>query len=322
MLVKSNHPKPIGGTARRKGYWTKLGRDVINQRYLYLLLSVGFVWYIVYRYLPMAGLIIAFKDFSFGKGIFGSDWVGLKYFRLIFFNHADFWNILRNTVLINLYKLLFSFPVPVLIAIMLNEVRSLRYKKFVQSAIYLPYFVSWVIFGGIITQFLSPSTGIVNMLLGVFGVKPIFFLAEPQWFRSIVVSTDIWKTMGWGSIIYLAAITGIDPTLYEAATIDGCNRLKKTWYITLPSISQTVVIMLLLNIGRLLEVGFEQIYVLYNPVVYGVGDVISTYVYRIGVGKSRFSLTTAIGLFQSAVGLVLITTANFTSRRLFDKSIW
>ncbi len=305
-----------------KTYWRQLGLDIRNQRYLYLLLLPGILWYIIYRYLPMAGLVIAFKDFSFGKGIFGSEWVGLRYFRLLFTSHPDFWNILSNTVLINLYKLVFSFPVPILLAIMLSEVVSNRFKKFVQSAIYLPYFVSWVIFGGIITQFLSPSTGIVNKLLAVFGMEPVFFLTETSWFRSIIVATDIWKTMGWGSIIYLAAIAGIDPTLYEAATIDGCNRFQKTIFITLPSISQTTVILLLLNIGRLLEVGFEQIYVLYNPVVYSVGDVISTYVYRVGIGKSRFSITTAIGLFQSVVGLVLISVANFTSRKLFDKSIW
>lgn len=297
-------------------------KDFKNHRYIYLLLLPGVIWFIIYRYLPMAGLIIAFKEFNFSRGILGGDWVGLKYFRFIFIESHAFYDILRNTLLINSYKLIFGFPVPIIIALMLNEVRSAKLKGFMQNSIYLPHFVSWVIFGGVILQFLSPSNGIVNEIIKLSGGEPVFFMTSTRYFRGIVVITDIWKTAGWNTIIYLAAITGIDNTLYEAAYIDGAKKLKQVWYVTLPSISETIAVLLLLNIGTLLSVGFEQIFVLYNPTVYSVGDVISTYVYRIGIGEARFSLTTAIGLFQSVVGLILISTSNFALKKLFDKNLW
>ncbi len=309
-------------TGIKTGGRPALIRDIRKQYILYLMFLPGFVYYIIYKYLPMAGLLIAYKDYSLALGIWDSQWVGLKYFRFIFFESVDFWNILRNTVVISVSKLVFGFPVPILLAICLFEVKNKMFKRGVQSILYLPHFVSWVIFGGIINQFLSPTSGTVNQLITLLGGEPIYFMTETAWFRKVIVATDIWKTMGWNSILYLAAITGIDPTLYEAATLDGCTKAQKTRYITLPCISETMVIMLLLNIGRLLDVGFEQIYVLYNSTVYSVGDVISTYVYRVGIGNTRFSMSTAIGMFQSVVGLVLISSSNFLSRRLFDKSIW
>jgi putative aldouronate transport system permease protein len=296
--------------------------ELKKNKYLYLFLLPCVVYFVVYRYLPMVGLVIAFKEFNFAKGIWGGEWVGLKYFKFIFTEHKEFYSILRNTLLINLYKIAFGFPVPIIIALMINEVKNIKLKKIIQSSAYLPYFVSWVVFGGIIIQFLSPSTGIVNEIIRLFGGQPIFFMTEEKYFRSIVVISDIWKTAGWNTIIYLAAITSLDPNLYEAAYIDGANKFRQIWHITLPGISETIVVLLLLNIGTLLAVGFEQIYVLYNPTVYSVGDVISTYVYRVGIGKGRFSLTTAIGLFQSVVGLVLISVSNFTVKKLFDKSLW
>ena len=303
-------------------YWTKLRKDLKEQRILFYMLAPGIIYFLVYKYLPMAGLVIAFKDYSLSRGIADSKWFGLYYFDFIFTKNPDFWNILWNMLIISASKLVFGFPIPILLAIMLFELRNQLMRKLVQSALYLPHFVSWVIFGGIISQFLSPTTGIVNQILKLFGREPVYFLTEESWFRKIIVVTDIWKTMGWNSILFLAAISGIDPTLYEAGIIDGCTWWKKTIYITLPSISETMVIMLLLNIGRLLEVGFEQIYVLSNPTVYSVGDVISTYVYRVGIGRSRFSMTTAIGMFQSVIGLALLSVSNFTCRRLFEKSIW
>lgn len=302
-----------------KGGWI---RELKRQRYLYLLLLPGFIWFLVYRYFPMMGLVIAFKEFNFSKGIIGSEWAGLKYFKFIFLEHRDFYRLLTNTLLINFYKLLFGFPIPIIVALMLNEVRKNKLRGFMQTSLYLPHFVSWVIFGGIVTQFLSPSTGIVNSVLQVFGIEPIFFLTNPDYFRGVVVVTEIWKNAGWNTIIFLAAIIGVDQSLYEAAHMDGAKKLKQIWYITLPCISETIVVLLLLNIGILLTVGFEQIYVLYNPTVYNVGDVISTYVYRVGIGNGRFSLTTAIGLFQSVVGLVLIFSSNFVLRRVFGKSLW
>lgn len=303
-------------------YKRKLIRDMGRDKYLYMLLIPGLIWFIIFKYLPMFGLVIAFKDFSFSKGVFGSDWVGLKNFKYIFFSHPDFFNILRNTILISLYKLIFGFPMPIILALMLNEVRNLKFKRMLQTSVYFPHFVSWVIFGGIIIQFLSPSYGIVNELLKLTGREPIFFMSEEKYFRSIVVLSDIWKDAGWGTIIYLAAITGIDQELYEAATIDGANKWQKTIRITLPCISETIVVLLLLNTGKILNVGFDQIFVLYNPTTYSVGDVISTYIYRIGIGNGRFSLTTAIGLFQSVVGLILIVLTNNFSKKISGKSIW
>ncbi|ORC32833.1 protein lplB [Marispirochaeta aestuarii] len=294
----------------------------VKYRYLYLMLFPGLLWFFIYRYLPMAGLLIAFKEFSFSKGILGSDWAGLKYFEFIFFRHPDFYRILTNTLLINFYRIVISMPVPIILALMLNEVTSSAFRRSVQTLIYLPHFVSWVIFGGIIVQFLSPSSGLINGILKSMGLEPVFFLIREDLFRSIIVVSDIWKSAGWGTIIYLAALSGVDPQLFDAATIDGANRWQKIIHITIPSISATIVIIFLLKIGQLLQIGFEQIYVLYNPAVYSTGDVISTYVYRVGIGQGRFSLTTAIGLFQSIIGLILISSANWFSRRYLDRSLW
>jgi putative aldouronate transport system permease protein len=321
-MLRSNMLSPSGKGRRNSDYWRRLGRDIIRNRWLYLLLLPGIAWFLVYRYLPMLGLYIAFSDFSIVKGIWGSDFVGLQYFKYIFFEHRNFWQLVRNTLLINIYKLLFYFPMPILLALLLNEIVFLRYKRLLQTVIYLPHFVSWVVFGSIIITFLNPSEGIVNQIIQLFGGQPIFFMSNPKYFRSIVVISDIWKEAGWGTIIYLAAITGIDPTLYEAARIDSANKFQIMRYITLPCISETIVIMLLLDIGRMMNVGFEQIFVLANSTVYSTGDVISTYVYRIGIGNGRFSLTTAIGLFQSVIGTFLLLSCNALSRRFFDKGLW
>jgi putative aldouronate transport system permease protein len=300
-------------------------KRISQDRFLLYLLLPGLIWFLIYRYLPMAGLLIAFKDFSFSKGIFESNWVGLDNFRFLFFEQSDFYNIVRNTLLINLYRLVFSFPAPIILALAINELRSRKlnaFKNTVQTAVYIPHFVSWVIFGGIIVQFLSPSNGIVNQFLQLFGVKPIYFLTDPKWFQTVVVATDIWKTTGWGAIIYLAALTGVDPALYDAAEIDGAGSFNQIVHVTLPSIADTIVFIMLLNVGRILMIGFEQIYVLYNPMVYEVGDVISTYVYRVGIGNAQFSLTTAIGLFQSLIGLLMIAASNWVSRKWLGRSLW
>ena len=309
------------GASKHNAGHKRIMRKIWDQKVLYAMMLPGIIWYIVYRYAPMAGLILGFKDFNFKAGIFGSKYVGLLYFRFIFFESADFWQILRNTLLINIYKLIFSFPAPIVLAVMINGIRNKRLQKVIQTSVYLPHFVSWVVFGSIVMQFLSLS-GSINSLLKHIGIESIYFMTTPKYFRGILVASDIWKTMGWNSIVFLAAITGIDPSMYEASTIDGCGKIKQVFYITIPSISETIIIMLLLTIGRLMDANFDQVYVMYNSVVMDVGDVISTYVYRIGIGKSRFSLTTAVGLFQSVVGLVLIGMANATTRKLFDKSIW
>jgi putative aldouronate transport system permease protein len=305
----------------RKGI-KSLGKKFLKSRYLLVMMLPGLVLLIIYRYLPMAGLTIAFRDFSFARGVFKSTWVGLNNFVFIFTKHPDFFRLVFNTLAISILKLIFYFPFPIFLAILLNELPSLTLKRSIQTIIYLPHFVSWVVFGSIIVQFLMPDTGIVNQVIKFFGGKPIFFMTETGFFRPIVIISEIWKSAGWGSIIYLAALSSINPEFYEAATLDGANRWQKILHINIPCIADTIVVLLLLEIGRLMDVGFEQIYVLVNSAVYSVGDVLSTYIYRIGIGSAKFSVTTAIGLFQSLVGLVLILSANFICKKLFDKNIW
>ena len=296
----------------------KMKRD----KYLYLMILPGVLFMVLFRYLPMGGLVIAFKDFSLRKGIWGSDWAGLENFRFIFTRNPDFYQIVKNTLVINLLKLLFAFPMPIILALLINELKGKRLKKWIQTSVYLPYFVSWVVFGGIVIQFLSPGTGVVNRLIELFGGQSIPFLQEEQYFKGIVVLTDIWKGAGWGTIMYLSALTGIDQEIYEAAKIDGAGRLQMIWNISIPGISDTIVVLLLLQIGAMMDVGFEQIYVLCKPILYSVGDVISTYVYRVGIGNAQFSMTAAVGLFQSAVGLILIILCNKICRKFFEKSLW
>jgi len=302
--------------------WKRRLRLILNNRALYLMIFLGFAFMIVFRYLPMGGLIIAFKKYSFRKGIFGSDWVGLKQFEFIFTQNPDFYNVVRNTLVINLLKLLFYFPAPIILALMINELRSVRLKRVIQTSVYLPHFVSWVVFGTIVIQFLSPTSGVVNQIIKAFGGEPIFFMQDSKYFWGIVVVSEIWKSAGWGTIMYLSALTSIDQEQYQAAKIDGANGLQMTLHISIPGISDTIVVLLLLQIGQLMDVGFEQIYVLARPIVYDVGDVLSTYIYRVGVGQAQFSMTAAIGLFQSFVGLTLVVLANAACKKLFDKNLW
>ena len=290
-------------------------------KYLYLMLLPGLIYYIIYKYLPMFGLSLAFKEFNLSKGILGSPWVGLKYFQYIFSN-SDFYTIVKNTVLINLYNLVFGFPIPIIIALLLNELTSTKLKRTIQTIIYFPHFLSWVILGGVLIQLLSPNEGLANQIIKLFGGDPVYFLARPEYFRSIVVISSILKESGWGAIIYLAALSGIDVEQYEAALVDGANRWHKLIYITLPGIMNTIIIMLIMKVGYLLDVGFEQIYVLYNPAVYDVGDVLSTYIYRVGIQNLQFSLTTAIGLFQSVIGFGLVVLVNKIARKYSDVSMW
>lgn len=296
-------------------------RNLNKYKYLYLLMLPGIIWYFIYKYLPMYGVIIAFKDFNFRQGIWHSPWVGLKHFEFIF-TFPDFYRIVRNTIIINIYELLFAFPAAILLALLLNELKSAVFKRSIQTVVYFPHFLSWVIFGGIIIQLLSPGDGLVNQIRQLFGLEPIHFMVESDYFRGIVISSLILKESGWAAIIYLAALSGIDPEQYEAAIIDGASRLQKLFYITLPGIRNTIIIMLILKIGQMLDYGFEQIYVLYNPAVYDVGDILPTYIYRIGLLDAKFSMTAAIGLFQSAIGFFLIWGANRVARRFGDVTIW
>jgi len=292
----------------------------IKNKWLYFLLIPGFLYLFIFKYIPMFGIVIAFQDLSLVKGILGSDWVGFKHFEYLF-KSESFYTVLKNSLLISIYQIIFGFPAPILLSLMLNEIRHMLFKRISQTVLYLPHFISWVILSGIIINLLSPSTGGINRIIENLGGEPIHFLIKPEYFRTILVSAEIWKDLGWGTIIYLAALTSIDPTLYESATIDGANRLQRIWYISLPGIGTTIVILLVLRVGNIMDNGFEQIFMLYNPMTYAVADVFETYTYRVGLLEGRLSFSAAVGLFKSVVGFILIIGANRVAR-WFDKSLW
>lgn len=279
------------------------------------------VYFIIFRYIPMYGITLAFKDYRFNLGILGSPWVGLENFQDLF-AFRTFTRAFRNTLIISVLKLAVGFPMPIILALILNEVRHLRFKKIMQTISYLPHFLSWVVLAGVFIQLFSPSTGAVNYVLGLLGIDPIYFLGDNKWFRTILVSTSVWKDIGWGSIIYLAAITGIDLSMYEAAICDGATRFQRMWYITLPSILPQITILLILSIGSLLDAGFDQIFNLYNAAVYETSDIIDTYVYRIGMWDMKYSLATAVGLFKNGIGFLLVVTANFITKKINDTGVW
>ncbi|WP_224725878.1 ABC transporter permease [Paenibacillus vietnamensis] len=286
---------------------------------LYIMILPGIIYYLVFKYVPLAGSAIAFQDFQIMKGMMSSPWVGLDNFKFIF-TYQDFYLVLRNTATIALYHLVFGFPAPIILALLFNEVRLMLAKRVVQSLFYLPHFLSWVVVGGIVFELLA-SEGAFNMIRGWLGMEPILFMQEQRYFRSIVVISAIWKDVGWGTIIYLAAIAGINPNLYEAAVMDGANRWKQTLHITLPTMFPTILVLFLLNIGNFLELGFDQIYNLLTPMTYSVGDIIETYVYRAGVLQGQYSVTTAIGLFQSVIGFALLWIFNRMARKS-EQGLW
>jgi len=283
--------------------------------WLYIMLLPVVAHMIVFRYGPLYGIQIAFKDFKLGDGIWGSAWVGFKHFERIFRN-PEFKMILTNSIMLNVYLVVFTFPIPVVLALLLNEIRSQKFKRTSQTLMYLPHFVSWVIIGGILTGMLSPSTGVVNQVLKWFGVKPIYFMADTGWWQVMFVISSVWKEAGWGTIIYLAAIAGVSLDLYEAARIDGANRFKQAIHITVPAIMPTVSLLLIMRMSSMMDIGFEHVYVLTNTYVRRVSDVFSTYVYRVGLERMQFSYTTAIGLFQTAVNFTLLMITNNISRRM------
>ncbi len=281
------------------------------------------IYFFIFKYIPMGGIVIAFKDFIVTKGIFGSEWIGLENFEKAF-RLGTFRRSVTNTLTISGLKLLINFPAPIILALMMNEVTHLRFKKTVQTISYLPHFLSWVVLAGMFQQLLSPNNGPVNAILrDVFGVKEsIYFLGSNEYFRATLVVTDLWKNAGWSSIIYLATIAGIDPTLYEAATVDGATRWQCTRYITLPSLASTIVIMLILSVGSIMDAGFDQVFNLYNSAVYRTGDIIDTYVYRYGIGEMKYSFATAVGLFKNVIAFILVVGTNLITRRLSGEGIW
>ncbi len=279
------------------------------------------VLFVIFQYIPMGGIVIAFKDFKISKGIWDSEWVGFKNFQTLF-AMPSFLEVLRNTIYISALKILFGFPAPILLAILLNELMNPRFKKTVQTISYLPHFLSWVILSGLFLQVLSPSGGLVNNLIVALGGKPVYFLGDTKYFVGTLVVTYIWKEVGWGSIIYLASVSSISPELYEAARVDGATRIQRIFAITLPSLFSVITIMFVMNIGNLINAGFDQIYNLYNPGVYKVADVLDTYVYRRGLIDMRYSFSVAAGLFKNLVAFALVVLANQVTRWLGGSAIW
>lgn len=287
---------------------------------LYSLAVLPLLFFVVFRYVPMIGNVIAFRRFEPGGSIFGEQWVGLHYIQL-FLSDPTFWSVFVNVLALGSLTLVVLFPLPIVLALLLNEVANRPFKRFVQSISYLPHFLSIVVVAAIAMQFLSVD-GAMNQMVRAVGHEPIPFLQRPEWFRQIYVTSEVWQTLGWGTILYLAALTTIDPNLYEAARIDGANRLRQTWHVTLPGIMPITMTLLILNIGTFMAVGFEKILLLYNPLTYPTADVITTYLYRMGVVSNNFSYAAAIGLFEGVIGFILVTSANLVSRRVVGTSLW
>lgn len=292
-----------------------------KSKYLLLLLLPAFLSVLFFKYIPMWGVTIAFKKYSPFLGYWGSPWVGLKYFRM-FFESKDAFRIIRNTFLLSFYSLLFGFPAPIILALILNEVRNSRFKKLVQTITYMPHFISTVVVVSMLFMFLSPTTGIINRVLESLGMEKINFMGSSEWFRPIYVISGIWQGVGWGSIIYLAAISKVDIQLYDSAVIDGANKFRQILHITIPCIVPTIISLLILNMGRILSVGFEKVFLMQSPIIYETSDVIQTFVYRQGLQNANFSYATAIGLFENIIGLVFVVSTNFIAKRVGETSLW
>lgn len=306
---------------RRASRMERVGDHFKREWQLYVMLLPTILWLAIFLYKPMYGLQIAFKDYSIFRGIANSPWIGIEHFQTLFGND-QFLRAIKNTIIISFYGLIFGFPMPILLALMFNEILNQWFKKSAQTIVYLPHFVSSVIIAGIVITAFSPSAGIVNTFLGWIGVDPIYFLTKPEWFRPIFVGTGIWQEAGFQSIVYLAAIAGVSPTLYESAVVDGASRWQMMWKITLPSILPTIIIMLIIRIGNMLEVSFEMIILLYQPATYETADVVNTFIYRQGIQGGQYDLAAAAGLFNAVVAFVLVMTANAISKRYSRTSLW
>lgn len=308
---------PTGTTRGGLSLWAKFKRD----RFLYLLALPGILYFIIFKYIPLWGLTIAFQDYSPYDGIFGSEWVGFQHF-IRFFTNNDFWLLLRNTLTISLANLIFFFPVPIILSLLLNEVGNQGFKRVVQTVVYLPHFLSWVIIFGITYLMVSSSEGLINKALVSMGFQSIDFLTNPDLFVFNVTLQAIWKEAGWGTVIFLASIAGIDPSLYESAKMDGASRLRQIWHITLPCIRHVVIVLLILRMGKIIDLSFDQIYLMMNGAVSEVADIFETYVYRNGIQQGDFSYGTAVGLFKSIVGTTLVLATNKLSKMFGEEGLY
>lgn len=304
------------------GKYRKILKYAVRDKLLLLLLVPAAAYFIIFHYIPMYGLIISFKDFQVGKGIMGSPWVGFEWFGE-FFDSIYFLRLLKNTVLLSLFNLLWGFPIPIIFALFLNEVRNRFIKRSIQTISYLPYFISTVVIVGLMANMLSPVDGVINkFIVDTFGGKPVHFMGQSKWFRSLYISTNIWQSFGFSSIIYIAALTGIDIQLYEAARIDGASKLKQMLHISIPGIIPTITVLFILSIGNLLSVGFEKIILMYSPATYDTSDVIATYTYRRGIIGAQYSFSAAVSLFNSVINFTLLIGANWLSGRFSENSLW
>lgn len=314
--IESDYKKSQA-TERRRSIWKGVKRD----RFLYLLALPGIVFFILFKYVPLWGILISFQDYSPYQGMWASPWIGFEHY-IRFFSNPDFLILFRNTMAINLLSLIFFFPLPILLSVMMNELRGNKFRKTIQSIVYLPHFLSWVIIVGITFLLLSTGEGIVNQLLVAAGLNKIDFLTNPNYFWVLLTVQSIWKDAGWGTVLFLAAMAGIDPQLNEAAKIDGAGRLRQIWHITLPGIRSVVVILLILRIGHIMDVGFEQVFLMMNGAVSEVADVFDTYVYRLGIKQGQLSFSTAVGVFKSFVGLILVIGANNLAKKFGEDGVY
>lgn len=305
---------------RAPGRGESWGHNIKKYWPYYLMVLPGLIYFIIFKFVPMLGSVIAFEDYNIIGGIFGSEWVGLKHFQELF-TYEDFHRILGNTIILGFCKTILIFPIPVLLSLMLNEVKSLKLKKTIQTAIYIPYFLSWVIVGGLIFDLFGIG-GLFNNVRNALGMESILVMQQESWFRPIFILSSIWKDAGWGTVVYMAAMSGIDPSLYESAAIDGASRFQRMRHITFPLLIPTIVTLFLLNIGNFLELGFDQVFNLQTPMTYNVSDIFDTYVYRVGIQQAQYSFTTAVGLFQSVVGLALVLIFNKLSQKTTEGGLW
>lgn len=318
FLKPKDAPEASGRTA---AWLRRLGQDLRRDKLLYVLAMPGLIFFLIFKYVPMGGVIIAFQNFSPVSGMFRSEWVGLEHF-LRFFSNPDFILLFRNTMAINLMNLFLFFPLPIVLSLLLNELRSVAYKRIVQSIVYMPHFLSWVIISGLTFLFFSKGDGLVNKILENLGMERIDILTNPDTFWIMLTLQSIWKECGWGTILFLAAMAGVDPQMYEAARIDGAGRLRQMWSMTLPAIRSVIVILLILRLGQMMDVGFEQVFLMYNGAVSNVAEVFDTYVYRVGIQQGQFSYSTAVGLFKSVVGLLMVVVSNWIAKRMGEEGVY
>lgn len=307
--------------SRRKNFNKSLFSTLYRYRWLYLLALPGMLYFIIFKYGPMVGLIIAFKDYQLMQGMWGSPWVGFENFEVIF-RSPDILQTIKNTIIISFYRIVFNMFPDLILALVLNEIRVFWFKRTIQTITYGPHFLSWVVVYGLAFAFMAPDAGLINQTIRDFGGSAIDFLSTKEYFRSILVLTDIWKNTGFGAIIYLAALATVDPQLYEAAVVDGANRWRQLWHITLPGVANVFILLLILRIGHILDAGFEQVYIFYNARVYEVGDIIDTWVFRRGLEQFDFSVATAVGFFKGVIGLILVIGANRLAKKMGQSSIW